>query len=93
MTAAEYNKTVYEYELQMQLIEYINLQYPGTLYHHSPNEGKRSTVSGKILNSMGMRKGFPDLEILEPKGDIHGLFIELKRDNDSKVSDDQKTWL
>lgn len=40
----------------------------------------------------GVEKGTPDLFIAEPKGDYHGLFIELKREDErlSKVSKEQE---
>ena len=93
MNASKYNAIASETELQIQVIEYINYQYPGTLYHHSANEGKRTVMNGSKLKKMGMSKGFPDLAIFEPRGDSYGLFIELKRDDGSKVSDEQITWL
>ncbi len=93
MNASEYNAIASETELQIQVIEYINYQYPGTLYHHSANEGKRTVVNGSKLKKMGMSKGFPDVAILEPRGDYHGLFLELKRDKTCKLTTEQRLWL
>ena len=44
------------------------------------------------LKETGYKKGFPDLFIYEPRGDHHGLAIELKRDNGGRVSQSQKEW-
>jgi hypothetical protein len=47
------------------------------------------------LKRMGMRKGFPDLIILaKNKSQTHEvLFIEMKRQKGSKISDEQKEWI
>jgi len=44
------------------------------------------------LKETGYKKGFPDLFIYEPRGDHHGLAIELKRDKGGRVSQSQKEW-
>lgn len=60
---------------------------------HIPNESKRSLAYGAMMKHIGLRKGFPDLFIPIAKNEFHGLFIELKRDRNSKVSDEQKSWI
>lgn len=50
----------------------------GACWHHSPNEGKRSSFTGHTLQQMGMRRGWPDLEIMYPAQGFHGLFVEFK---------------
>lgn len=69
------------------------LKYLGVLFNHSPNEGKREVQYVVKLSRMGMKKGFPDFFIYEPRGIYHGLAIELKRVKGSKVSDEQKECL
>ena len=44
------------------------------------------------LKETGYKKGFPDLFIYEPRGDHHGLAIELKKDSGGRVSPSQKEW-
>lgn len=46
--------------------------------HHSPNGGYRNESEGRNFKLMGTKAGFPDLFIFIPKGNYHGLFIELK---------------
>ena len=36
--------------------------------------------------------GVPDLVIPEPRGQFHGLYIEMKRVKGSRVSEDQVRW-
>ena len=59
---------------------------------HVPNEGKRSVQYGARLKKMGMQKGFPDLIIPLPNGKYHGLYIEVKVNNNTTTVD-QKKWL
>lgn len=41
----------------------------------------------------GNRKGFPDLNLLVPRGQFHGLIIELKRLKGGKLEPEQAGWL
>ena len=47
------------------------------------------------LERQGLKKGFPDNFIAEPRGKWHGLFIELKRAKKSlsKKSTEQRLWV
>ena len=62
-----------EHDLHLQVAEYLDLT--GLIYHHSPNEGKRRPQYTKMLLRKGMRKGWPDIQILH-RG--RSVFIELK---------------
>jgi hypothetical protein len=42
---------------------------------------------------LGLRKGVPDIIIDLPLHQWHGCRLELKRDESSNVSDEQKAWL
>ena len=48
------------------------------LVHHA-NERVCSARTGAIFKRMGVRKGYPDLSLMEPHGGYFGLFIELKQ--------------
>jgi hypothetical protein len=60
---------------------------------HIANEGKRSPRSGASLRDMGMSAGFPDLFLPYPRGEFHGLFIEMKRINGHGPTKNQDLWL
>ena len=60
---------------------------------HIPNEGRRDPRTGYALKQMGLRKGFPDLLLLTPRGTMHGLAIEMKRTKGGKVSAEQAQWI
>lgn len=66
-----------ESSLQKQCLTWLRLQYPNWQVHHSPNEGKRSAVTGYRLKSEGMAPGWPDLDIRADNGRC--LLIEMKR--------------
>ena len=66
-----------EERIQAECVRWIQLRYHNKIiFHHSPNEAKRSEVMGARLKAMGMRPGWPDLEILLPKGGV--VFFEFK---------------
>lgn len=50
------------------------------LAHHSPNGEKRSPVTGKKLKIMGVRSGWPDLDVrfIDRLGQKRAVLIELK---------------
>lgn len=75
---------------QITVAQYLEAK--GICYIHVPNEGKRSLAVARILKAMGLKPGFPDLLILEPQGQYHGLAIEMKTKT-GKVSKNQATWL
>lgn len=55
--------------------------------------GKWWSPVGKKLAAMGVRSGFPDLQLCIPLGPFHGLFIEMKRLKNSTTSPDQTGYL
>jgi hypothetical protein len=61
---------------------------------HVPNGGRRDAATGAMLKAQGVKAGVPDLLLLCPAGDYHGLAIELKRVNGvpSDVSAEQDWW-
>lgn len=86
-----------EDELQELIVDWLNHSLPmGSVFHHSPNEGKRHVAYKLKLKRQGTRFGWPDLEIfvpdtgwknIEAKG---AIMIELKRPKGGTVSANQK---
>lgn len=67
-----------EYDLQVQIVEYLKIQYPEIMFRSDLggirlNQGQWTKVK-KIQNG----RGWPDLFIAEPRGGYAGLFLELK---------------
>jgi len=63
------------------------------LLYHIPNEGKRSRRTGARLKAEGLKSGVPDICLPVARGGHHGLYIELKRRKDSKVTKEQLEWI
>lgn len=62
------------------------------LLAHAANGGRRSRVEAAIFKGMAVRAGWPDLQLAVPRGDKHGLFLELKSP-DGRISPEQKEIL
>ncbi len=45
---------------------------------HIPNGGSRNIIEAAKFKKLGVKAGVPDLQLIVPNGEIHGLWIELK---------------
>ena len=63
------------------------------LLFHVPNGGSRGRIEAVKFKQAGVKAGVPDLFLPAPKGEYHGLFIEMKRRKGGRVSEDQKLWI
>ena len=63
------------------------------LLYHVPNEAKRSRREGKEIVAQGLRKGVPDICLPVPRGGYGALYIELKRQQGGRVSEEQRAWI
>jgi len=63
------------------------------LLYHIPNEGKRSRITGRRMVAEGLKKGVPDLCLPVARGGAHGLYIELKRTRNWKITKEQESWM
>ncbi|MDT8347873.1 MAG: VRR-NUC domain-containing protein [Flavobacteriaceae bacterium] len=68
------------------------LDHYGLLWFHCPNERRTSPQAGARLKKKGVKKGVPDVLILERKGEYIGLAIELKI-KPNKPTKEQLFWL
>ena len=86
-----------EDEEQAVVFEWVSLmekQLPelGLLFH-IPNGGYRHPATAARMKRLGVKSGVPDLFLPVARGGFHGLWIEMKRKKDSRVSDAQKAWI
>ena len=63
------------------------------LMYHIPNGGKRNKAIAAKFKRMGVKAGVPDIFLAAPKGEYHGLYIELKRTKGGSTSDNQDDWI
>lgn len=74
--------------------KWMESQYPDLKWmYHIPNGGSRNPAEAAHLKAQGVKPGVPDIHLPVPRGRYHSLYIELKRKEDWKLSDDQKGWL
>jgi len=81
-----------EDQLQRAVMNYIEMQYPGTIYTHPMNEGKRTPFEQYKMKYLGAKPGIPDLLIFTPNANRSGLAIELKYKY-NKPTPNQIKWL
>ena len=60
---------------------------------HVPNGGHRGKATAARLVAQGVKPGVPDLCLPVPRGNHHGLWIEMKRLKSSGLTTEQKRWL
>ena len=78
----------------MRLVEMHRGRWPelGLLFA-VPNGSERNAIVGRKLKAEGVKKGVPDLCLPVPRGEHHGLFVELKKQGRSTTSPEQKAWI
>lgn len=82
-----------EADVQRGIIRFIRHYAPKTLYCATNGGVKLSYMQAARMKMTGYVAGVPDLIIFEPRGDYHGLTIEVKRDKASKPSAVQVEWM
>ena len=78
-----------ETAIHIQVAEYLQYQYPNVMFHHSPNEARRTPFERYLISKMGVSAGFPDFIIY---GFNHTIALELKYKNNTPT-DAQLKWL
>ncbi len=63
------------------------------LMFHVPNGGARSKAEAARFKAEGVKPGGPDICPPVPRGEDHGLWIEMKRLAGGRASADQKKWM
>lgn len=72
-----------EFELQKAVCQYISVKHPNVLFLSDVKAAVKLTVIQGARLTKVQKDGFkcPDLMIFAPRGDYHGLFIELKAES------------
>ena len=84
-------KELSEFDEQRILVEWMN--FKKILFYHIPNGGYRNAREARNLKLNGVKPGVPDICIPVPKKSFHGLYIELKRVDNFKISPSQEFWM
>jgi len=68
--------------------------YPALkLLYAIPNGGYRHQATANRLKATGVKAGVPDMCLPVPRGEYHGMYIELKRRKGGQLSEYQKWWI
>lgn len=71
----------------------VRNRYPElALLYHIPNGGSRNKAEAANLKRQGVKPGVPDLCLPVPRGQYHGLYIELKTEK-GRTSTAQDWWI
>lgn len=65
-----------ETTLHIAIVQWLKVVAPDLVVHHSPNGEVRDKRTAAKLKAMGVRPGWPDLEIIDRNGRLH--FMEIK---------------
>jgi len=84
-----------EDQVHLRIGQWLDVMLPpGSIWHHSPNEGNRHVAYKVKQKRMGTKAGWPDIEIFVPGdqtkiGNSISIFIEVKRSKGGKLSANQ----
>lgn len=87
-----------EHDEQVNLIQWFRFKselfgISEQLLFAIPNGGQRNIITASKLKAEGVKAGVPDLFLAYPNRRHCGLFIEMKRESNGRVSDAQKGFL
>lgn len=83
-----------EHQMQCALVQWwryecVKYKLPENALFAVPSGGMRDQIIGARLKAEGVRRGIPDLLLLVPRGQFHGLALELKIPG-GRISPEQK---
>ena len=78
-----------ETAIHFAVAEYLQYQYPSVMFHHSPNESRRTPFERFLISKMGVSAGYPDFIIYYKD---YSFALELKHKN-NVPTEAQIKWL
>lgn len=76
--------TLTEKQVHAQIADYLKILHPDLIFRSDPAGLRLSFGMRKDLHRISNpEKGFPDILILEPIGEYHGLAVEVKKNRDA----------
>lgn len=84
-----------EQEAVIRWAEMSTGRYPElALLFHIPNGGSRKDArEGAHFKKLGVKAGVPDLFLPIARHGLNGLFIEMKRERNYSVTEEQYAWI
>ncbi len=92
-------KILTEAQEQIEIIRWwrqeccLGFQFWQNALFHIPNGGGRHIVEASRLKKEGVVSGVPDLFLAIPRGQYHGLWVELKRVKGGSIKPEQKEFI
>lgn len=76
-----YRSGMSEIETHKAVVMHLRAKYPKVLFHSDFGSGVKLTQGQANVNkAIQKKRGWPDLFLPEPRGNFHGLFLELKKE-------------
>ena len=73
-----------EKTIHRQVCDYLKYQYPKIIFNTDLSGATRLTIGQAVaMKRLRSGRGFPDIQIMEPRKGFHALFLELKIDGTS----------
>tara|TARA_B100000519_G_C14205534_1_gene420126 strand:+ start:208 stop:567 length:360 start_codon:yes stop_codon:yes gene_type:complete len=82
-----------ELKLQIAVVNWLKMNFPEIRYCASAGGMRTSLSVAKKMKASGYVKGFPDLFLYHPTMTHNGMAIELKANQKSYASKEQKQWI
>jgi hypothetical protein len=79
--------------MQWWALSHQQFGIPEQLLFAIPNGGERNIIVAARMKKEGVRAGVPDLFLAVPRGEFHGLFIEMKKPKGGRVSKNQSSMM
>lgn len=79
--------------MQWWALAHRQFNVPEQILFAIPNGGLRNIVTASKMKREGVRAGVPDLMLAYPTTSSPGLFIEMKKQDGGRLSDNQKTMI
>lgn len=73
-----------EEQLHAQICQYIKTAYPNVIFNTDMSGLKLTIGQANKAAKLRSDRGFLDIMIFEPRGNLHGMFLEVKKDTPYK---------
>jgi hypothetical protein len=83
------SKEPLEKDVHRMLCKWLKFQFPNVIYRTDFAAGMRLSIGqARLQKELQHSRAYPDLHIVEPRGEYCGLFLEIKRSRDQVYKKD-----